>query len=282
MTLRASLGLGLLAAALFAGCEGGLTFSDAGAPDALDASAPLDAPSPGDAGPRDAQPIDAYVEPHEGLGVLFIGNSYTFWNDLPAQVAELAPVPIALERSLVGGAQLQLHWENEGRMAIERGGHDVVVLQGNSIEPLTDRDGFDTYADLLADAASASGAEVVFYLTWARRADSDAYTAAWSGGSPEAMQDRLTAAYVAAAERNDARVAPVGEAFRLVLREHAEILLQVDDTSHPTPEGSYLAACVMVETITGAPPSTEPRDDVDDATAALLRDTASRAVDMFD
>ena len=69
------------------------------------------------------------------LQVLFIGNSYTYFNNLPKQVEAIAASQKAGPRirtgaSLSGGKTLQWHWENQKAVeAIRQGGWDFVVLQ---------------------------------------------------------------------------------------------------------------------------------------------------------
>lgn len=233
--------------------------------------ATTDAPLAIDAVAADAAPPRA---------VLFVGNSYTYYFELPVEVAALAApaAPLTTTSVTVGGATLRDHWNGEARAAIAAGGHAIVVLQGQSQEPLLDAAGFATHADLLAAAATSAGAEVVFYQTWARRAGDAFYADPGSGGTPAAMQDGLTAGYAAAATRGQARVAPVGEARRLALAEAPTLELFDPDGSHPSAAGAYLAAAVLVETLTGQPPTDAPRLVLDAATRATLRDVAHRAV----
>jgi len=233
--------------------------------------ATTDAPPPIDAAATDAAPPRA---------VLFVGNSYTYYFELPVEVAALAPpaTPLITTSVTVGGATLGDHWAGAAKDAITAGGHAVVVLQGQSQEPLLDAAGFAANADLLAGAATSAGAEVAFYQTWARRAGDPFYAAPASGGTPAAMQDGLTAGYAAAATRNHAAVAPVGEARRLALAEAPTLELFDPDGSHPSAAGAYLAAAVLVETLTGQPPTDAPRLGLDAATRATLRDVAHRAV----
>src|SRR5690349_6806213 len=68
------------------------------------------------------------------LRVLFVGNSLTAANDLPALVHALAAVSAgpAIETGTVtlGGYALEDHWTNgEARHALDSGDWDVVVLQ---------------------------------------------------------------------------------------------------------------------------------------------------------
>ena len=108
------------------------------------------------------------------LKVLFIGNSYTFVNDLPSLVVALADAAggrrIEADQFLVGGYTFQQHVK-EGK-AIEKiraKRWDVVVLQEQSLTPLIDRGSMEKYARILHKEIKKRGAKTVFYLTWARQ-----------------------------------------------------------------------------------------------------------------
>ncbi len=218
--------------------------------------------------------------------VLYIGNSYTYVNDLPGMVQGLASSsglpPLLTPTSITpGGTTFQDHWLDPAvQEAFAGGAYDLVVLQGQSVEPVADPAGFDSYGALLANAASAAGAGVVLYQTWARKEGSDVYAQSWSGGNPSAMQDGLTAAYATLADETGAAVAPVGEAFRVALATHPEIELFSADGSHPSLEGTYLASCVFYHVLTGSPlpASASLPAGVDATEAAALFEAAETAL----
>ena len=226
---------------------------------------------------------DQDAGPFEALHVLFIGNSYIYVNDLPGHVntlaatAEVSPT-IDVSEVTVGGATLADHWNGaDAQPAIAKGDNTHVVLQGQSVEPIFAPAGFQQYGALLADAATAAGAKPVLYETWARKAGDPIYDDPLSGGSPDAMQDGLSAAYEALAKDTGAAVAPVGEAWRVAWTTHPEIELYQADGSHPTPSGTYLAACVFYIVLTGHPlaPASAVPADVPAADAATLRQIAT-------
>ena len=66
------------------------------------------------------------------INILFIGNSFTQRNDLPALLSELAAARnIAVTHKLIstGGASLRTHWNaGQAAIAIATGGYDNVVL----------------------------------------------------------------------------------------------------------------------------------------------------------
>ncbi len=199
---------------------------------------------------RDAQAVATHATPSapsDTLRVFFIGNSYTYVNALPRLtqlLAASAPEARAMAVAMVapGGATLERHWTNgTARRMIEQGGWTHVVLQEQSLRPLQDRENLFTYARLFDTAIKQAGAATVLYLTWARK------------NRPE-TQEALTRAFVDLAEELDAVVAPVGEAWRQALGEQPDLPLYFRDGSHPSPTGTYLAACVFYAALYGQSP----------------------------
>lgn len=72
----------------------------------------------------------------DSLRVLWVGNSFTYFNDLPGMVREIAAtqgVKLACTRYVRGGGRLSGHLKNrELRRSIADGGRDCVVLQEQS------------------------------------------------------------------------------------------------------------------------------------------------------
>lgn len=190
--------------------------------------------------------------------VLFIGNSYTYFNNLPQMLAGLArsakpAQPFETEMVTVGGATLKRLWEQgEALAAIKRGGWAFVVLQEQSTlgnapmvdgklqiaEPKT----FHEYARLFDAEIKKAGAQTVFYLTWARQ------------NAPE-TQAQLTAAYSSIAKELKATLVPVGLAWETALKKQPQLVLHIADKSHPTAAGTYLAACVFYAALAGRTPA---------------------------
>src|SRR4051794_23464194 len=58
------------------------------------------------------------AEPKDAVQVLFIGNSFTYYHDLPKMVGELAQAgkqrPLVFQTEVPGGYTLERHW-NEGK-----------------------------------------------------------------------------------------------------------------------------------------------------------------------
>ncbi len=90
----------------------------------------------------------------------------------------------------------------------------------------------------------ASGATPVFFLTWAHREGLPQ-----NGMNYESMQAQLNDSYFAIAQELNAPVALVGPAWFTALKRHPELSLWQEDGSHPSEQGTYLAACIFYATI---------------------------------
>lgn len=201
--------------------------------------------------------------------LLFIGNSYIFRNDLPGLIACLAPHQIETQSIVAGGASLRRHI-NSGAVkeALEGAQWDVVILQEQSTLPLKNAVRFHASARELHELIKAHGTKTAFYQTWTRQ------------NAPES-QGALSAAYETIARELGALLLPVGDAWQIALKKKSDLPLHDDDGSHPTPLGSYLAACVFAATLWPRDPRGLPLPDglkITPDDAALVRDAAWQAM----
>jgi len=183
--------------------------------------------------------------------VLFLGNSYTYVNDLPSTFARLAqsggrPVQVAMVAN--GGETLAQHAaSSESLDEIASQSWTYVVLQEQSETPATaaGRDEMYQAVRTLAGKAQAVGAVPLLFMTWAYK---DGLPAS---GLPtyEAMQQQIDAGYLGIANELEVPVAPVGFTWYMVHNDHPGIGLWSDDGSHPSVAGTYLAACVFYASI---------------------------------
>jgi hypothetical protein len=173
----------------------------------------------------------------KSLNVLFIGNSFTARNDLPGTIARLAATRgRTIQHRLIsaGGASLRTHWNaGHAAKAIRDGHYDRVVLQEQSTLPIKNAARMRDNVRLFDEVIQAAGAETVLYMTWARQHAPD-------------TQQAITNAYTEIGGEIDAMVVPVGVAWQRVLGKPKHPVLHDRDGSHPTPAGSYLAACVFL------------------------------------
>jgi hypothetical protein len=186
-------------------------------------------------------------ESRRPLRILFIGNSYTYFNNLPqllSQLAASASPAKTIETQMIvrGGATLKMHWEEGSALkALQQGKWDYVVLQEQSTLPITDPAAMHKYARLFDAEIKKVGARTIFHLTWARQ------------HQPE-NQEKLNEAYFTIARELQALVAPVGVAWQKAFKEDAKLVFHNEDKSHPNAAGSYMAAAVFYALIYGKSP----------------------------
>jgi len=195
-----------------------------------------------------------------GLKVLWIGNSYTYFNDLPTMVAKVAKadgIEMEYDSHTEGGWTWELHANSQETLdKIYSQPWDVVIMQEYSTRPAYDEDTVcrDTvpYLDQLVNhiLTNNPATTIQFYLTWGRPyGEAELCKQEDQFCSYETMQAALTTSYTTFACMNKpARAAPVGEAFSFVKKTHGDSLfyelyntLGVSD-HHPSLAGSYLAA----------------------------------------
>lgn len=196
---------------------------------------------------------------------LFLGNSYTYVNDLPlltAALAHSAGDSLFFDSNAPGGYTLGwqpiAHATNPVSLEkIRLQPWDFVVLQDQSQLPSIPvlRDSCMLPASaILKDSALANHAcsRLLFFLTWGRRfGGTQCFTPNYCSVNFSDfghMQDSLTRAYKLVADSLGGWIAPVGEAWRLVL-DGSGMVLHDGDNSHPNLKGSYLAACVFYTSV---------------------------------
>lgn len=188
--------------------------------------------------------------------VLFIGNSYTAYNNLPQMVADLATSlgdHVSKDANTPGGATFEAHSNNATNYTkINSQPWDYVVFQGQSQEPSFSDAQVNAqtlpYVIELADSVYANNfcTEVMYYMTWGRE-NGDPQ---WQPISTyDGMQSRLRNAYIRFADSVQGSVAPVGVAWKHVRDNYPAIQLYAGDGSHPSLAGSYLAACTFYTSI---------------------------------
>jgi hypothetical protein len=196
-----------------------------------------------------ALPAAARDEP-KPIRILFIGNSYTYVNDLPKMIAELANAgkqrPLEHDRETPGGCSLEKHWKDEKALKkIQAGPWDYVVLQEHSMRPLTDRQLMFEYGGKLDAEIRKRNAKTLLYQTWARQ------------DTPE-KQPELSKAYLDLGKELKADVVPAGMAWERALKEDPKLVLHNPDKSHPSRAGTYLTACVFYAVLYGKSPEGLP------------------------
>lgn len=192
------------------------------------------------------------VRAQDSISVLFIGNSYTYVNDLPTMLRDLSASlnkEVTIGSKTNGGFTFQNHANDPlTYAAINQNLWDVVVIQGQSQEPSFPTGQVNTasypYAMQLSDSVLANSAcsNVMYFMTWGRQNGDSQWD---SINTFDKMNSRLYNTYRRFADSADAMVAAVGASWKYVRDTYPTINLYSGDGSHPSLEGSYLAACTF-------------------------------------
>lgn len=225
----------------------------------------------------------------KSYSILFIGNSYTYYNDMPyalfAPMAEAEGYDVSVTAITKGAHTLAKFADptDEYGKKVEDAlsgdeKYDFVILQEQSVRPAgKDKEAFYAAVRNLAERIRATGAAPVLYATWGRKAGSQ--TLDTYGWTNESMTRLLAESYAAIGEELSIPVLHVGLAFHDVYTSCDEIDLYNADLSHPSYEGSYLAAATLFGGIFGVRPSEIAyRDALTDETAHLLLSAAEAAL----
>lgn len=209
--------------------------------------------------------------------VLFVGNSYFYYNNiLHNHVLNLLRSTdpaggYTAASATISGAPLSLHDVDALLSSHKRKEFDAVIMADCSwcsVDPQRKPAFAETVAKDVA-IVRKHGAEPVLFMTWAY------------ADKPE-MTQRLAEVYTAAGNVNDTLVIPAGLAFARARTQRPELALHVPDKSHPSPAGTYLAACVVIASVyRRSPVGNRYHADLDDKTAAFLQDVAQTTVQDY-
>lgn len=221
--------------------------------------------------------------------VLFIGNSYTEWNNLPGITANMAlsvADTFTYDFHTPGGANFVDHALSQVvENKINAEDWDFVFLQGQSIEVSLSEEyvaqNVAPFAESLCNKIrdSHSCSQPVFYRTWGRRDGLNPCGAYPWNCTYEGMDDALKMNYQNLANSNEALVAPVGSVWRKIRTLHPSIELYSSDGSHPSPAGSYAAACSFYTSIFRKDPTLITfNSGLDSITASQIREATKLVV----
>ncbi len=186
--------------------------------------------------------------------VLFLGNSYTYVNDLPLMISDIAASAgdnLTYDSNTPGGYTLQLHSTNSTSVSkIAQGNWDYVVLQEQSQLPSFPDSQVNTdvypYAHILDSLITAANpcTETVFFMTWGRKNGDATNCANWPPVCTyEGMDSLLSLRYRIMADSNNAILSPAGAVWKYIRQNYPLIDLYQSDESHPSVAGTYAAAC---------------------------------------
>jgi len=234
--------------------------------------------------------LSSFASEAKILRVLFLGNSYTNYNNLPLLVSQVATSmgdTLIFSSNTPGGYRLIDHFGDATSLSkIDQGNWDFVVLQAKSQEPSfpDEQVASETipYAQKLDSLIKAANpcTETIFYMTWGRK-NGDATNCPIYPPlcTYEGMQSKLRERYLLMASICEASVVPVGLAWKKMRQLHPSTELYNADESHPSLTGSYLAALSFYQCLFLKVPSAQVyKAGIPDSTAGFIRMITSSTV----
>ena len=188
------------------------------------------------------------AEKKDTLRVLFVGNSYVYYNNLAQMIGLITDsmdTKIICKKSTIGAATLEQHWNGsrglKSKQIIAKNKFDIVVIQDNSKWPLEHKDSLLFFGHLFCDYIKSNGAKPYIYNTWAREK------------TPE-TQSAINDVYNELGKIENATIVPVGASWGLARKTMPSMNLFHSDGSHPSAMGTFLIALNFIKKMTGTLP----------------------------
>ena len=175
------------------------------------------------------------------MKVLFVGNSHTYFNDMPRLFAEMCGRLTGTEAEVTmlaySGRSLAWHMEEylSLRFALLYGSFDYCVIQQQA-HPFPGEESTEAGLRALLPLCERGGARPVLFMTWAEKVKPE------NAAVMRRCYRRLAAEY-------GTLLAPVGELFERF--RGTEVELYWKDGEHASPYGSYLTAATLAGLLCG-------------------------------
>lgn len=172
------------------------------------------------------------------MKVLFIGNSHTYFNDMPyifKLICQENNIDVDVTMLAHGYKGLDFHKkEPEVRFNILYGGYDYIVLQ--DLQGGFDEKSLNSSVDTIKTYIDKTDSKLVLYMPWTIKSERE-------------KQQQMADAYINLAKRLSVLVAPVGLVWWEFKDIHPEIELYFKDDKHASQIGSTLVAYTIYRTI---------------------------------
>ncbi len=196
-------------------------------------------------------PSFSQQEEKKAIRVLFVGNSFTYFFNLPQVVSSMAAsqgIEIITRQSTVGGSNLEEHWkEQKGtrtRKLLDSLTWDYVVLNNHSTSAIDTPDDFMEYGTKFVELVRSKGAKPIIMQTWGYK-------------SNPLMIRPIMDGYEKLINTTNSAFVPAGELFMEARKWRPDLELFHDD-KHPSSNGTYMLGLAFFKYFTGLSTSDIP------------------------
>ena len=178
------------------------------------------------------------------MNVLFLGNSHTYFHDMPALFARFGEKTCGEKPhvTMLAYSYRDLDWHQKEYFALRfnlmYGGYDYCVIQ-QAAHPYPPAEVTLRIGAKIIDLCHRCGVKPIVFMTWAEER------------FPENQQKMIDTCQQLAAD-NDALLAPVGRCWQQVRQERTDISLFHTDGEHAGFYGAFLIAATLCKVIYGA------------------------------
>lgn len=192
--------------------------------------------------------------------VLFIGNSQTFYNDLPALTSNIAASlgdVLNYEESTIPSFSLKQHLNKlETINKIKKGGWEYVILQEQSSLPALwnsfVEENVYPYIQQMKDFILEHNpcAKIILYHTWGYKLGFQTYCSTYPNVCDyNGMDNELQKRFIEMQTKFNAIISPVGPVWRNIRNSFPDIELFDLDNTHPSLKGSFTGALTFYTVI---------------------------------
>lgn len=193
--------------------------------------------------------VEGYFDKRPAREILIIGNSRTYYHDMPnmlRDIAESAGSPIRYQTTLraLGGASFESLWNDVETQSLLGETWDDAIFQGESRGQYSvdANASFVTYGEKLLDATKLRSGKPRLVINWAY--DPDFYQNDTDGKGRNAHIASIRGSHTTVAQHSSARLIDMNGLWEYVRATHPKIGL-TEDGNHPTLAGSYLFALFL-------------------------------------
>lgn len=174
------------------------------------------------------------------INVLFLGNSLTYYNNLPELVKKIAAcdsVDMSYRSISLPNYALVDHWsDGKAQQEIKSGKYNYVVVQQGPSSQLEGRSYLLEYGLKFDELCDQNNARLVVYMVWPAKARASDFSGVFNS-------------YKLLADSAKAIFCPAGKGWLNVWENYPDFTLYSEDDFHPDYRGSLLAALIIYGSI---------------------------------